>query len=68
MAADSDVIRPINIGRGRETSVLDLTRALNEVSGRRRLEEPEFAPERPGGGQGRLSRRAARQARAWMGA
>jgi UDP-glucose 4-epimerase len=43
--ADSD---PLNIGRGEETSVLDLLSALNEVSASRSLPEPEFAPERPG--------------------
>jgi UDP-glucose 4-epimerase len=48
MAADSDVTGPINIGHGRETSVLDLIRALDEASGDGRLEAPEFASERPG--------------------
>ena len=48
MAADSDLTGPINIGHGRETSVLDLIRALNEVSDRGPLAEPTFAPERPG--------------------
>jgi len=48
MAAASDVTGPINIGQGRETSVLDLIRALNEVSDRGPLAEPTFAPERRG--------------------
>jgi UDP-glucose 4-epimerase len=37
---------PVNIGHGRETSVLDLLSALRDVSGRELT--PEFAPERPG--------------------
>jgi UDP-glucose 4-epimerase len=48
MAADSDLTGPINIGHGRETSVLDLIGALNEVSDRGPLVEPTFATERPG--------------------
>ena len=32
LAADADVTGPINIGNGRETSVLDLLDALREVS------------------------------------
>ncbi len=48
MAAESDVTGPFNIGRGEETSVLDLIDALNDVSDRGPLAEPEFAPERPG--------------------
>lgn len=47
-AADSDALEPVNISSGSETSVLDLIAALNEVSDRGRLAEPEFAPERPG--------------------
>jgi UDP-glucose 4-epimerase len=47
-AADSDIAGPINISSGAETSVLDLISALNDVSDRGRLPEPEFAPERPG--------------------
>ena len=47
-AATSDVTGPVNIGHGRETSVLDLLRVLNEVSDRGPLAEPEFAPERMG--------------------
>ena len=39
---------PVNIGRGEETSVLDLLDALNDVGDRGPLAEPEFAPERPG--------------------
>ena len=48
MAADADVTGPFNIGRGEETSVLDLIDALNDVSDNGPLREPEFAPERPG--------------------
>lgn len=48
MAAEADVTGRFNIGRGEETSVLDLIDALNDVSDRGALGEPEFAPERPG--------------------
>jgi UDP-glucose 4-epimerase len=48
IASESDLTGPINIGHGQETSVLDLLEALNDVSDRGRLAEPEFAPERPG--------------------
>jgi UDP-glucose 4-epimerase len=48
LAADAELTGPINIGHGQETSVLDLLEALNEVSDRGPLAEPEFAPERPG--------------------
>jgi UDP-glucose 4-epimerase len=48
LAADSEVAGPINIARGEETSVLELIAALNEVSDRGQLVEPEFAPGRPG--------------------
>jgi UDP-glucose 4-epimerase len=48
LAADSDVGGPINVGQGRETSVLDLLDALREASGERTLPAPEFASERPG--------------------
>jgi UDP-glucose 4-epimerase len=48
LAAESAVTGPVNIGWGRETSVLDLLEALNEVSDRGRLPEPNFEPERPG--------------------
>lgn len=47
LAADSTLTSPINIGHGRETAVLDLIEALNDVSGGE-MPEPEFAPERPG--------------------
>jgi UDP-glucose 4-epimerase len=46
-AAESEVTGPINIGTGRETSVLELVEALREVSGNEGF-EPEFAPPRPG--------------------
>ncbi len=47
LAAESRLTGPINIGHGRETSVLELLAALNEVSGRAAL-EPAFEPERLG--------------------
>lgn len=48
LAAESALTGPINIGTGRETSVLDLIAALDEVSPGDGLQEAEFAPERPG--------------------
>jgi UDP-glucose 4-epimerase len=45
-AAASEVTGPFNIGTGRETSVLDLVRALAEIGGREF--EAVHAPERPG--------------------
>jgi len=48
LAAESNVTGPVNIGWGRETSVLELVQALSEVSDRGPLADPEFAPERPG--------------------
>jgi UDP-glucose 4-epimerase len=47
LAVMSDASDPINIGRGQETSVLDLLSALGEVSDRP-LVEPVFEPERAG--------------------
>jgi UDP-glucose 4-epimerase len=48
LAAESELTGPFNIGHGHETSVLDLLQALNEVSERGPLLEPEFAPARLG--------------------
>jgi UDP-glucose 4-epimerase len=48
IAAGSEVTGAVNIGHGRETSVLDLLAALRDVSDRGPLAEPEFARERPG--------------------
>ncbi len=48
IAAGSDLTGAVNIGHGRETSVLDLLAALRDVSDRGPLAEPEFAPDRPG--------------------
>jgi len=48
VAADSDLSGPVNIGRGEETSVLDLFEALREVGDRGPLPDPEFASERAG--------------------
>ena len=47
LAADSDVTSPVNVGHGRETAVLDLIEALNDVSGGA-MPAPEFRP-RPAG-------------------
>jgi UDP-glucose 4-epimerase len=49
LAAESGLTDPINIGHGRETSVLDLLAALADVA-RNGTEvlDPEFAPARPG--------------------
>jgi UDP-glucose 4-epimerase len=47
LAADSETTGPVNIGTGRETAVLDLIAALNDVSGGE-MPDPQFAPERPG--------------------
>jgi UDP-glucose 4-epimerase len=47
LAADAELTGPVNIGHGRETSVLELVEALNEVAAAG-LAAPEFAPERPG--------------------
>jgi UDP-glucose 4-epimerase len=48
LAADSDLGGSFNIGHGRETSVLDLLAALDQVSDRGPMPDPEFAPERLG--------------------
>ncbi|MGH2915026.1 MAG: NAD-dependent epimerase/dehydratase family protein [Solirubrobacteraceae bacterium] len=48
IAAESDLVGAVNIGHGRETSVLDLVTALNEVADGRHPLAPAFAPERPG--------------------
>ncbi len=47
LAADSQVTGPVNIGNGRETSVLDVLAAVGEVS-ERTLPDPVFKPARPG--------------------
>ncbi len=46
-AAESEVTGPVNIGTGRETSVLDLVEALRTLGGREDF-EAKLAPERPG--------------------
>jgi UDP-glucose 4-epimerase len=50
LAASSELTGPVNIGCGRETSVLDLLDVLREVGAARRLAlaQPEFAPARLG--------------------
>ncbi len=47
LAAEATLTGPINIGHGRETSVLDLLAALREVRGRP-LPDPVYKPARPG--------------------
>jgi UDP-glucose 4-epimerase len=46
-AAGSEVTGPINIGTGRETDVLELTKQLGKLGGAESF-EPEFAPARTG--------------------
>ncbi len=48
LAAESQVVGTINIGTGRETSVLDLVDALGEAGGQTGLGDPVFEPERAG--------------------
>jgi UDP-glucose 4-epimerase len=48
VAADATITGPVNIGRGQETSVLDLLDALAEIGNGSSPADPEFAPERPG--------------------
>jgi UDP-glucose 4-epimerase len=48
LAADSTVSGPVNIGSGRETSVLELIAALNDVGGADAVPDPKLAAERPG--------------------
>jgi UDP-glucose 4-epimerase len=48
LAAESDITGPVNIGHGQETSVLELIRALNDVSPDKPLPEPNYSPDRPG--------------------
>jgi UDP-glucose 4-epimerase len=49
LAADAELTGPVNIGHGRETSVVELISALREVGGGfGALGDPEFAAERPG--------------------
>jgi UDP-glucose 4-epimerase len=48
LAADAAITGPVNVGRGRETSVLDLLDALGDIRNGRSPADPEFAPERPG--------------------
>ena len=46
--AEPELTGPVNIGTGRETSVLDLIESLNQAGEGTVLPDPEFAPERPG--------------------
>jgi UDP-glucose 4-epimerase len=48
LAGQAKLTGAVNIGGGRETSVLELLNVLDDASDRVRLEDPEFAPDRPG--------------------
>jgi UDP-glucose 4-epimerase len=48
IAAGAEVTGAVNIGRGRETSVLDLLEALRDVGGGSSALDPELVPERLG--------------------
>lgn len=48
LAADVPLTGPVNIGWGRETSVLDLLEGLRDVGGSSAVADPLFAPERAG--------------------
>jgi UDP-glucose 4-epimerase len=48
LASDSSITGPVNIGHGKETSVLDLMAALNEVSPERPLRDAVYVAERAG--------------------
>lgn len=48
LAAENVFSGPINIGHGKETSVLELLQALSEVGPVGRSPDPQFAPERAG--------------------
>lgn len=48
LAAESEVTGPVNIGWGREISVVELLAALSEASHGAQFPEPVFAAERPG--------------------
>jgi UDP-glucose 4-epimerase len=47
LAGGSDATGAMNIGRGEESSVLDLVEVLREISGAEWF-QPDHAPERPG--------------------
>jgi UDP-glucose 4-epimerase len=47
-AADATITGSVNVGRGQETSVLDLLDALAEISDWSSSADPAFDPERPG--------------------
>ncbi len=64
LAADSELVGPVNIGHGQETAVLDLLDALADVADRP-MADPTFAPERPG--EVRRSCLDVRRARAELG-
>ena len=66
-AEGSELTGPVNIGQGRETSVLDLLAALNEVSDRGPLPEPEFVPGASRRGPSQLPGRARGRSVSWGG-
>ena len=63
MAAEADVTGPFNIGRGEETSVLDLIDALNEASDRGPPRRTRVRSRAAGRSQPQLPRREARAGR-----
>ena len=68
MAADADVTGPFNIGRGEETSVLDLIDALNDVSRPRAARGARVRAGAARRGQPQLPRREPRASGARLGA
>ena len=66
IAAEADVTGPFNIGRGEETSVLDLIDALNDVSDARAARGARVRPGAARRGQPQLPRRRSCAPRAWM--
>ena len=48
LAAGSQITGPVNIGHGKETSVLDLIDALRVAAPDRTMPPPQFEPDRPG--------------------
>ncbi len=67
LAAESSVIGPVNIGHGRETSVLDLLQALRDVAPDARTLEPEVRARAPWRGEAQLPGRQPGPGRAAAG-
>ena len=67
LAADAALTGPVNIGHGRETSVLELLSALREVA-ERPVPEPRFVPARARRGEPQLPGREPRRRGAGMAA